>query len=71
MTPAQNTKIERVIEAIENMALAVTVSQHNTKVTLTPAMAFDNVAEARAEAREALTDFLRPTLRVVGDDTHS
>ncbi len=64
-----NTKIERVIEAIESMALAVAVSLHsNPPIFKTPPLAaFDAVADARKEARDALADFLKPTLRVVGD----
>ena len=70
MSAAVNTKVERVIEAFETMAVAVAVSIHSNPPNFKtpPLAAFDAVADARQEARNALAEFLRPTLRVVGDD---
>jgi hypothetical protein len=64
-----NTKIERVVEAFETMSVAVAVSIHSNPPNFKtpPVAAFDAVADARQEARDALAEFLKPTLRVVGD----
>jgi len=59
-----NSKIERVVEAFEGMAIAVSVSVKGGK---DPLMAFDAVKNARDETRDALVDFLKPALRVVGE----
>lgn len=54
-----NTKIERVTEAVEALTIAVTAA------LTAPQSNFDDVIAARAELKEALGEFLQPTLRVV------
>lgn len=61
--PQTNTKIERVVEAFEELAVAVAVS---VKGNEEPRKAFDAVAFARVETATALREFLQPTLRVIG-----
>lgn len=56
-----NYKIERAAEAVESLAVAVTAA-HGHPV---PSKMFNNVRDARQELREAFTEFLAPTLRVV------
>lgn len=56
--PAINTKIEIVVEAIEDLALAAGAHNH------------EEVVEARKRCGNALREFLQPTLRVVGTDDH-
>lgn len=58
--PAVNTKVDRLAEAIENLALACAA-----RATSPTAYAFDQVLDARQEMRQALADFLQPTLRVI------
>jgi len=64
MTPAQQTKIELVVEAIEAMTLAQVVATspvpHGDR-----AMAVKNVADARECLAKALAEFLQPNLRIV------
>jgi hypothetical protein len=55
-----NMKIDRVVEAAE--ALSVAIVQ---RVTSPTAYAFECVLDARKEYRDALAEFLKPTLRVV------
>ena len=52
-TPAVNTKVELVVEAIEDIAVAVMARDHEA------------VLAARKMAADALRDFLVPTLRIV------
>lgn len=66
MSAAANTKVERVVEAFEAMAVAVSVASRDTVPSSALAM-FDDVANARREAADALREFLKPTLRVVGE----
>lgn len=65
-TPASNTKVEILAEAIENMALAVAaaVAEHRPPPK-GPQAAYDNVMQARKAVADALREFLQPTLRVV------
>jgi hypothetical protein len=65
MTSAQeNTKVERVVEAIEGLTVAVAANVHGGGDT--HGSKFEDVIGARKEVSEALHDFLRPALRVVG-----
>jgi hypothetical protein len=57
----RNMKIERVIEAIENLSIQAA----RATMTPTPSSVAD-VRDARAEAATALREFMQPTLRVVG-----
>lgn len=66
MTPAQNTKIESVVEGVESLSNAI-VALHAAPNGPKRAGAFDNVQNARKELRDALAEFLKPALRVVGD----
>lgn len=58
---ARNTKIERVIEAFENLSIQAA----RATMTHTPSSVAD-VRDAREEAATALREFMQPTLRVVG-----
>ncbi len=60
-SPQANYKIERAAEAVESLAVAVVAAQAHPA----PSVAFSNVLDARQELREAFTEFLAPTLRVV------
>jgi len=62
--PVVNTKVEVVVEAIENMALACAESVH---VGGGPD-AFQKVADARKTCTDALRSFLQPTLRLVSSE---
>jgi hypothetical protein len=62
-TPENNTKIERVVEAVESLTHAV-VSNH-TAPKGRRAATFNNVQDARGELREALAEFVKPVLRRV------
>lgn len=61
-TPQANTKIERAVESIEALANAVVTLRD--KPDDDRAKAMTDVLEARQECRDALADFLKPTLRV-------
>lgn len=66
-TPQANTKIERVIEGFESLTLAIAAG---VKAELSGDAArrqFEIVQSAREECREALHEFMKPTLRVLGD----
>jgi hypothetical protein len=65
LPPQANTKIERAVEAIESLALAVCIAQKALPMNR-KGEAIKNVADARAECRTAFREFLIPTLRVVG-----
>jgi len=56
-----NFKIERAAEAVESLTVAVCAAQGHPA----PSKEFINVIDARQELREAFTEFLAPTLRVV------
>lgn len=59
--PVINTKVERMIEAVENLAIQAA----RATMTNTPSAVAD-VNDARSEAATAFREFLQPTLRVVG-----
>lgn len=58
-SPQVNYKIERATEAIEGLAVAVAAARGRQML---------DVSDARQELREALAEFLAPTLRVVGNE---
>ena len=60
--PQQETKIERVTDAIESLARAVVAHQSNP---MNPRACFDHVRDAREEVATALRELLQPTLRVI------
>ena len=63
MASAQvNYKLERAAEAVEDLAVAVAVSVRDAP------NGKDHVSDARKELRDALAEFLSPTLRVVGNE---
>lgn len=61
-SPAVETKIELVTEAIESLTRAVVAHQANPS---NPRACYDHVRDARAEVANALRELLTPTLRVV------
>lgn len=65
MSAATATKVERVVEGFEALALAVNaaVAEKGHPETL-----FKNVEDARGELREAFGELMKPTLRVVSGD---
>lgn len=62
-TPAQNTKIERVVEGVESLANAV--AAHQRAPSGKGGNSFNVVLDARKELRTALAQFLQPALRVI------
>lgn len=60
-TPQANTKVERAVEAIEDLALAVAESVQVGG----GAPAFKRVQESREELRDALREYIQPVLRAV------
>jgi len=64
MSPQARTKVERVVEAVESMAVSVNAMQNEpdgqTRVKL-----FATVQDSRKELRDALTEFVAPILRLV------
>lgn len=62
-TPAQNTKIERVVEGVESLANAV--AAHQRAPSGKGSKSFNVVLEARKELHAALSQFLQPALRVI------
>ena len=58
--PQVNTKIERAVEAVESLTVAVVNAAHQGNRE-----SFDNVKDARQELRVAFSEFITPTLRVV------
>jgi hypothetical protein len=68
-SPQANTKIERAVEAVEGLAVAVVAAQvHKSGAASESRMRFDNVGDARQELRDAFAEFLSPVLRVVTTD---
>lgn len=65
MTPAQQTKIELVVEAIEAMTLAQVVATSGACDEHEHHIAVKNVADAREVLAKALGEFLAPNLRIV------
>lgn len=66
--PQQETKIERVTDAIESLARAVVAHQSNP---MSPRACFDHVRDAREEVATALRELLQPTLRIVQKETRA
>ena len=66
-SPQANTKIERAVEAVEGLTVAVVAAQVNNRSGMPgeSRMRFDNVSDARQELRDAFAEFLSPVLRVV------
>lgn len=69
-SPQENTKIEQIVEAFENLAIAVAHSLIASERVLpthypNPQLYLNNRADARAEMATALRDFLKPSLRIV------
>ena len=65
-SPQQNTKIERAVEAVESLTIAVVAAQiKKSGVPGESRMHYTNVSNARQELRDAFADFLSPVLRVV------
>jgi hypothetical protein len=64
-SPQQNTKIERAVEAVEGLTLAVVAAQVCNNSGLENKALYGNVTDARQELRDAFADFLSPVLRVV------
>ena len=62
-SPQENTKVERVVEAVEGLTVAVAA---NVRGGGTHGSGFEDVKAARKDLSDALHDFLRPTLRVAG-----
>ena len=62
-SPQVNTKIERAVEAIESLSVAVAAQVRAKNTT-----SFQNVVDARQELRDALAEFVAPILRVVQSD---
>ena len=60
-SPAVNSKIDLVVEAIESLAIAASRPVTNGKAH----EKYQEVLEARDNAATALREFLQPTLRVV------
>ena len=70
-SPQANTKIERAVEAVEGLTVAVVATQRGNKLPggrIGERMRSDDVRDARQELRDALADFLSPVLRVVTPD---
>ncbi len=55
--PAVNTKVEQVVESIEDMVIAVSARDHDAALV------------ARTECANALREFLAPTLRLVSGNS--
>ena len=58
-TPAINTKIEQVIEAVETLSIAAAARAINLD-----GASFQNVLDAREEMKHVFTELLQPVLRV-------
>jgi hypothetical protein len=58
------TKVERVVEAIESMTVSVNAMQ-NSSDGVDRVRLFEVVQDSRKELRDALAEFLKPTLRVI------
>lgn len=69
-SPQENTKIEQIVEAFENLAISVAHSLIVTeRVTPShyknPQLLQTNREDAREEMATALREFLKPSLRIV------
>ena len=69
-SPQANTKIERAVEAIEDLAIAVVAAQQPNRSGFIGERQgrYNVVRDARQELRDAFAEFITPTLRVVTDD---
>lgn len=72
-SPQENTKVEQIVEAFENLAIAVAHSLILTeRVTpshyKSPELIQTNREDAREEMATALREFLKPSLRIVAPD---
>lgn len=65
LSPAVATKIERAVESIEALTVAVSAAQQRTLTVTQREAAVMNVADAREECHTAFREFLMPTLRLV------
>lgn len=63
-SPIVNTKVERVIDAFENMALAVAAAQSSGTGVASKKQAHADLVAARTEAADALRECLAPVIRV-------
>lgn len=63
-SPAQNTKVEQLAEAIENMALGILATKSNP-ASPPSKLAKDFLASARADIRTKLQAFLVPALNLI------
>jgi hypothetical protein len=61
ITPQVETKIEKVAEAFEDLAIAVALGTRPDANKAT----FTGVAEAREALKSALREFMQPSLRLV------
>jgi len=61
-TAAINTKIERVVEATEALAIAAASAVRRPEGH----SSYNDVRDARQEMADALREFMQPMLRVVG-----
>lgn len=71
MSPQENTKIERIVEAVESLAISVAhgiMAAENVETRsrkADPLTLAENRKDARDELKTALQEFLRPALRVI------
>jgi hypothetical protein len=65
-SPQANTKIERAVEAVESLTVAVVAAQRGKRDE--SVMRFTNVKDARQELRDAFSEFITPTLRIVSNN---
>lgn len=63
MTPQAITKIERVVEAVESLTVSINAMQAEEDGTKRVRL-FETVQDSRKELREALTEFVKPILRL-------
>lgn len=63
-SPAQNTKVEELAEAIENMALGILATKSNPAKPASK-LAKDFLTAARADVRAKLQAFLVPALNLI------
>ena len=64
-SPQANTKIERAVEAVESLTIAVVAAQAKPHPLGGSTGLYNNVRDARQELRDAFAEFLSPVLRVV------
>jgi len=64
-SPQANTKIERAVEAVEGLTVAVVAAQTKPHPFGGSNTLYNNVKDARQELRDAFAEFLAPVLRAV------